>query len=229
MPDWLRQAFDNTPSVPWLTLLVRLVAALLLGSVVVGIHRTTRSQTSERTTTFAATLVMLCVLIAMVTQVIGDNFARAFSLAGVLSIVRFRTIVRDSKDTAFVIFAVVEGMAIGAGQSTVAVIGLATVAVAAAVFRDRAIESSASHHRKILSVKLVWSPEAETLLQGVLSKHTSNVQSHSASTIRQGSAMELTFGVTLLPTATLPQLVSELNRLEGVLSSEVRSAHPEDA
>ncbi len=229
MPDWLRQAFDNSQSVPWLTLLVRLVAALLLGSVVVGIHRTTRSQTSERTTTFSATLVMLCVLIAMVTQVIGDNFARAFSLAGVLSIVRFRTIVRDSKDTAFVIFAVVEGMAIGAGQSTVALIGLGTVAVAAAVFRDRAIEASASHHRKILAVKLVWSPEAESLLQGVLSKHTSNVQTHAASTIRQGSAMELTFGVTLLPTATLPQLVSELNRLDGVLSSEVRPAHPEDA
>src|SRR2546430_13730647 len=45
------------------------------------------------------------------TQVIGDNVARAFSLVGALSIVRFRTVVRDTQDTAYVIFAVVVGMA----------------------------------------------------------------------------------------------------------------------
>ena len=52
--------------------------------------------------------MLLSILIAMVTQVIGDNIARAFSLVGALSIVRFRTVVRDTQDTAYVIFAVVE-------------------------------------------------------------------------------------------------------------------------
>lgn len=229
MPDWLQKTFGNAPTEPWQTLLIRLVAALLLGSVVVGIHRTTRGRTSDHTTTFPATLVMLCVLIAMVTQVIGDNFARAFSLAGVLSIVRFRTVVRDSKDTAFVIFAVVEGMAVGAGQSSVALIGLATVAVASAIFRDRPMEHSSHHYRKQLTIKLIWSPETEGLLRNVLAKHASNVHPHAASTIRQGSAMELTYGVTLFPASTLPQLVSELNHLEGVLSAEIHPLHQNDA
>jgi hypothetical protein len=58
-------------------------------------------------TSFPITLALLSVLIAMSTQVIGDNVARAFSLVGALSIVRFRTVVRDTKDTAYVIFAVV--------------------------------------------------------------------------------------------------------------------------
>ena len=52
----------------------------------------------------------------MVTQVIGDNVARAFSLVGALSIVRFRTVVRDTQDTAYVIFAVAVGMAVGANH-----------------------------------------------------------------------------------------------------------------
>ena len=59
---------------------------------------------------------MLAIMIALVTQVVGNNAARAFSLVGALSIVRFRTVVRDIEDTAFVIFAVAIGMAAGASQ-----------------------------------------------------------------------------------------------------------------
>ena len=228
MPDWLRQSFGATPTEPWQTLLIRLVAALLLGNVVVGIHRVTRGRTSDHSTTFPATLVMLCVLIAMVTQVIGDNFARAFSLAGVLSIVRFRTVLRDTKDTAFVIFSVVVGMAVGAGQPTIALIGLVTVGIAAAVYRDRPLEAATLLHKKILIVKLMWSPELEVLLRDALSKHVSDAQTLAGSTIRQGSAMELHYRVTLLPSASLPQLITDLNRLEGVLTAELRSEHPAD-
>lgn len=228
MPDWLRQTFGTTPTEPWQTLVARMVAALILGIVVVGIHRATRSRTSDHSTTFPATLVMLCVLIAMVTQVIGDNFARAFSLAGVLSIVRFRTIVRDTKDTAFVIFAVVVGMSVGAGQPTVALIGLATVAIAAAIYRDRPHETSTLPRRRILIVKLTWSPELEAQARDAMSKHVSDVQSLAASTIRQGSAMEVHYRVVLLPTTSLPQLIADLNRLEGILAAELRSEHPDD-
>jgi hypothetical protein len=64
---------------------------------------------------FIPTLVLLTVLIALVTKVIGNNSARAFSLVGTLALFRFRTVVEDTRDTAFVIFAVVIGMAVGAG------------------------------------------------------------------------------------------------------------------
>ena len=75
--------------------------------------------------------MLLSILIAMVTQVIGDNVARAFSLVGALSIVRFRTVVRDTVDTAFVIFAVAVGMAVGANHPSVALSGIAIVGLAA--------------------------------------------------------------------------------------------------
>jgi len=225
MPEWLRQTFGNTPTEPWQTLLVRLVAALLLGMVVVGIHRATRGRTSDHTATFPATLVMLCVLIAMVTQVIGDNFARAFSLAGVLAIVRFRTVLRDTKDTAFVIFSVVVGMSIGAGQPIIALIGLGTVAIAAAVYRDQPHAAVSVLHKKTLIVKLTWSPDLDAQLRDALSKHVIDVQSLAACTIRQGSAMELHYRVVLLPTASLPQLIADLKRTDGILSAEIRSEH----
>ena len=66
-----------------------------------------------------------------VALVIGNSVARAFSLVGALSIVRFRTVVDDTRDTAFVIFSVVVGMAAGAGLLFVPLLGLPLVAVTA--------------------------------------------------------------------------------------------------
>ncbi|MBC7815421.1 MAG: DUF4956 domain-containing protein [Planctomycetaceae bacterium] len=227
MPDWLRQTLGNGVPESWEPLTVRLVTALILGSAVTGIHRATRGRSTGPSSTFPATLVLLCVLIAMVTQVIGDNVARAFSLVGALSIVRFRTVLRDTKDTAFVIFAVVVGMAVGAGQPLVAVLGMVAFTIAAAIHHDRPHDDLAAPLLNLLAVKLAWTPELETQLRGVLSKHTSDMQSLTAGTIRQGSAMELTYRIALLPTASLPQLVSDLNRIEGVLAAEVRPENRE--
>jgi hypothetical protein len=146
MPDWLQHvAPSNTPAsqVHWipfvLQLLGQLALAFVLGCLVAGVyHVTTRKQKSQGAS-FLATLVMLSVLIAMVTLVIGNNIARAFSLVGALAIVRFRTVVEDTRDTAFVIFAVVVGMAAGAGylDMAVAIVGIPIVTLAAFLFRPR--------------------------------------------------------------------------------------------
>src|SRR5262245_39113682 len=84
--------------------LASLVVALVLGCVVAGVYRLTHRGADGPAAGFIPTLVLLSVLIAVVTRVIGDNTARAFSLVGALSIVRFRTVVEDTRDTAFVIF-----------------------------------------------------------------------------------------------------------------------------
>ena len=111
MWDWLNQTLNNAPKTTPGELLVRLFISGLLGFGVARVYRWTR-RTGTWPPTFPSTLVLLSILIAMVTQVIGDNVARAFSLVGALSIVRFRTVVQDTQDTAFVIFAVVVGMAV---------------------------------------------------------------------------------------------------------------------
>ena len=104
MPEALAPLFDfNGPAL--LLIAVRLLLALALGLAIAAIYRRARPM-NEEAESFTVTLVLLTILIAMVTQVIGDNVARAFSLVGALSIVRFRTVVRDTQDTAFVIFSV---------------------------------------------------------------------------------------------------------------------------
>ncbi len=155
------------------------------------------------------------------------HVARAFSLVGALSIVRFRTVVRDTKDTAFVIFAVAVGMAVGAGQPIVAVGGIAVVGLAATLFRDSSDFMMPFNREIQLTVRLGWSQAVETLIVEAVSKHASEIEPLSVNTVRHGAAMELSFRVRLLPTARPTELVAELNRIEGVQTVELNTQRPE--
>ena len=136
----------------------------------------------------------MAVLIAMVTQVVGDSVARAFSLVGALSIVRFRTVVRDTQDTAFVIFAVVVGMACGASDPRLALIGIGVVGVAAFLMRPKrlAIESRPPSRTPWTSGSRP-TPISKRTLAPTLDAHASDRQLTSVSTAKQGAAVDATY------------------------------------
>src|SRR6187551_3244856 len=151
-------------------ILGRLVAAMVLGGIVAQVYRRSRA---EPASSFTVTLVLLAILIAMVTQVIGDNVARAFSLVGALSIVRFRTVVRDTQDTAYVIFAVAIGMAMGANHPSVALCGLLVVGGAALLLRKRSMRLPPPTDEQLpyaLHVRLAIGHDADTLLGATLAQ-----------------------------------------------------------
>ena len=170
MSDFLKTHFVNGPNIEPLDVLVRLCLALVLGGVVAWIYRRTR-KSAEISSSFPVTLVLLAVLIAMVTQIVGDNVARAFSLVGALSIVRFRTVVRDTQDTAYVIFAVVVGMAAGANNLWVGLIGIGVVGLAAYLMMACAQVFSASQPAFLLSLRVGLGLDLNKLLGGALDAH----------------------------------------------------------
>jgi hypothetical protein len=214
MPDVLSVVLPGTPGAP-VAVLTRLIAALVLGATVAFIYRRTRPA-SEVIPSFTVTLVLLSVLIAMVTQVIGDNVARAFSLVGALSIVRFRTVVRDTQDTAFVIFSVAVGMAVGSSHPSVAVSGIVVVGLAAAVMsRHHAIDGADQY---LLQVRVGVGNDADALLGEALTTHLRGRRLVSMSTARQGMALEVSYRAALKTERSAAELVKALNRLEGVQS-----------
>lgn len=226
MPDFLRDALTS-PFPPPLTVLVRLVGALVLGALVALVYRHTRPAVSVAPS-FTATLVLLAILIAMVTQVIGDNVARAFSLVGALSIVRFRTVVRDTQDTAYVIFAVGVGMAAGAGQYWVGLIGIAVVAVAALVMRRRGDRATSPDLIFELHVRAGIGHDPRALLRPALEAHTRDCQLMSIETARQGLAVEAVYRVVLVGDGSADALVRVLNGTEGIQSIAIRRLGAED-
>jgi hypothetical protein len=221
MPDFLKSPFVNGPKVEPLDVALRLTLALLLGGVVCWIYCRTRKH-GEVTPSFPTTLVLLSVLIAMVTQVIGDNIARAFSLVGALSIVRFRTVVRDTQDTAYVIFAVVVGMAIGAKNPWVALIGLLVMGVAAFVMvRVRPSTVPGWDPEYVLSLRVGLGQNLDKLLDGDCDAHVADKKLVSMGTAKQGISLNVIYQVRLRPGGSADELVKLLNRTEGVQSVQL--------
>jgi len=230
MPDVFRQSFHDFETIPPLVVLIRLLAALLLGGLAALIYRYSRPE-SEITPTFTTTLVLMSILIAMVTQVIGDNVARAFSLVGALSIVRFRTVVRDTQDTAFVIFSVAVGMAVGAGYPLLAVLGSAVVATAAFAMKTRnglAFPHAADGEPFELQVRLGVGNDPQAVVGPALDAHASDRRLMSIATARRGLAVDATFRAALRTNAAADALVRELNKTEGVQTVRLKRITQDD-
>lgn len=132
---WWDMAWATNHELPPDIVIPRLIGAFILGLGVAYIGRRARGPAAVQAPGFATTLVLLTVLVAMVTLVIGGSVARAFGLVGALSIVRFRTTVEDTRDTAFVIFSVSVGMAMGAGFLVASVASVPVVGVCAFILR----------------------------------------------------------------------------------------------
>jgi hypothetical protein len=216
LPDFLATPFAEIVHIdPW-SVLVRLLVALALGATAAWIYTRT-TKISELGASFPTTLTLLTVLIAMVTQVIGDSVARAFSLVGALSIVRFRTVVRDTRDTAFVIFAVVLGMAAGAKNFGVAVLGIAVVGGTAYVMsRRRPAGNGPQDAPYLLTVRVALGFNLDRIASGVFSSHLKSAELMSVETAKQGASLENIYEVRLGPKGDSELLVRSLNEIEGV-------------
>ncbi|HEU0005975.1 MAG TPA: DUF4956 domain-containing protein [Terriglobia bacterium] len=215
MTDWLQSNFHNGLDISTATLATRLILAFVFGVAVASLYRWTQGA-GESCQALASTLVLLAILIALVTQVIGNSVARAFSLVGALSLVRFRTEVQDTRDTAFVIFAVVIGMASGAGHLLAACVGTLVAGMAAIATRPTPLSPAALGARYNLTVKLGLGQNAEGLLQRFFEKYLDAYRLLATTTARQGAAFELTYSARLRPECSPAELVRELNQLEGI-------------
>jgi uncharacterized membrane protein YhiD involved in acid resistance len=75
------------------------------------------------TSSLIDTHMLLALAGALIWVIVQDSVARAFGLAGTIGLIRYRTIVRDPKDTTLLLFSMVLGMACGLGQYPVAIVG----------------------------------------------------------------------------------------------------------
>ena len=94
--------------------LLKLVAAFLVGIVLSLMHRATQ-QGEPFSRSMEHAQVLLCVSGALMMMIIGDSLARAFGIAGAVSIIRFRTPVEDPKDSIILFLSLGLGMAAGLG------------------------------------------------------------------------------------------------------------------
>ena len=124
MKDKLFELFETNGELHLETVALNISMAAVLGFLIfVSYYITHRGTIYSKK--FNASLVVLTVLTGTVMTVIGNNIALSLGMVGALSIVRFRTAIKDSRDTVYIFWTVIVGICCGVGDYMVALIGSA--------------------------------------------------------------------------------------------------------
>ncbi len=203
---------------PWTAgeIILNAVVAFLLGLFIAWVYRGTHRQLTV-SFSFVNTLVLVAMIMSIVIMVIGNNIARAFGLAGAMSIIRFRTVVKDTRDTAFVFYSLAAGMAAGTGNLKIAFIGTLLVGFFIGILhwtRHGAI----SRNEFLLSFDMLPTDNEDerSLFVPVFDRFLKGHQLVSVKSTRMGETLRLTFYVMLKNPKETQELVSELSGLEGL-------------
>jgi hypothetical protein len=112
----------NTGALSLKDIVVGFIVSIIIGMIIYVSYRFSHSA-AVYSKKFNVSLVMITLVTTMVMTVIGDNVALSLGMVGALSIVRFRTAIKDSRDTAYIFWCVAAGISCGVQDYTVAGIG----------------------------------------------------------------------------------------------------------
>ncbi|ASB47786.1 DUF4956 domain-containing protein [Alkalitalea saponilacus] len=166
---------------------------------------------------FTISIIMLTMITAIVIMVIGNNLARAFGMVGAMSIIRFRTAVKDASDIMFIFFALAIGLAAGVKLYAIAFLG--TFMVGAAYLLVTQFSFSLSGKREFLmhitteGDGLPENPFGDSFKQYCKTHKLVNVKTIGDD---YDQIMEYSYYVNLKDQQKGSELVSKLRKIEGV-------------
>ena len=183
-----------------------------LSLVITWTYRYTHRGTSY-SQSYAQTLVLLGMVVAMIMLIIGSNLARAFSLVGALSIIRFRNAVKETRDVGFVFLVMAIGMACGTRFYALATFATAVLSTVVVLMHKLDLFSKRVSER-ILRVRLPADRDCEEVFEAVFDEYLSDSRLISIETVSAGVLQEAVYSVVLKPTSApraLLEAIREVN------------------
>jgi uncharacterized protein DUF4956 len=194
-------------------MLVALLFAFSVGQMVAYVyHRTHGGLSYSRA--FTQSLVLLVIIATLVMFVIGNDIMAAFGLIGALAIIRFRNVLKDTRDTAFVFMSLILGMAIGAGRHGTALVGGSFLLLTAAWLNLTAFGTRGRFDGHLSYNTSVLADEVATRLKQITAAYCRRMDSVAVSDT--GGVLEHVFQVRLRDRTRGSELLEHLRELEGV-------------
>ncbi len=191
-----------------------MLVALLCGLLIALVYRFTYRGASY-SASFVNSLVLLALITAVVILVIGNNLARAFGLVGAMSIIRFRTAVRDVQDIVFIFFSLTIGMAAGTGLNSVAIIGTIIIGLTI-VLLDSIGFGQPVKLKHLLQVSYAGTAREQEAIQKVMNHHARRIRLINLRTQQDQSEVEGFYHLTLRNPKKSDDFVRELRALDFV-------------
>ena len=186
-----------------LTIALSFVLSLLIGTVYKQTHRGVAYSQS-----YVQTVVLMAMVVGIIMLVIGSNIARAFTLVGALSIVRFRNAVKETRDVGYIFFAMAVGMACGTRFYLLAVV--ATVVMWA---MDRFNFFAKDAASQLLKIRLPADMPYATLFEDLFARFLNRYELVAMETVQAGTLLELVYSVELKRGADVQTFLRELAAL----------------
>ena len=217
MNSWFNMLLQSDRPAPGDSLQVVLFTFLLafvIGQAIGWVYQKTHRGLSY-SQSFTASMVVLPVLVAMMMLLMADSITIAFGLMAVFAVVRFRNVLKDTRDTIYVLWAIIEGMAVGTGRATLAVAGVLMIA-AIMFYLAMTHYGARRQYDTIVSLFCVGGPGGlSEMVEGVLGRHCLKTQLASQQEMAEGT-IDLSYRLTLRDPSRRNELESELRRLDRV-------------
>ena len=192
-----------------------MIAALLFGLVISLTYIYTHKNRYQQS--FAITLTMLPIILTMIILFVGSNVARAFSLAGTLSIIRFRSAPGDPEDIGYIFFDIAAGLACGVGLYLYGAMFVAVLCLFMLVI-SKINFAKPKTTAKQLRITIPESLDYEGVFDEILAKYTSDYSLVRVRTTDLGSLYELTYSVNMLKDANEKEFIDEIRCRNGNLN-----------
>ena len=208
--DIFKSSFlENITSVSMVDMVITMALAFGLGLFIFWVYKKTYSGVMY-SSSFGSTLIALTMITSMTILAVTSNVVLSLGMVGALSIVRFRTAIKEPMDIAFLFWSIAAGIVLSAGMIPLAVFGSVIIGVVMMLFVNR----KAAHNPYIAVISCV-NHEAEQRAVKFLSGNVENAVIKSKTA--QSGNIELNYEVRLKGSDT--DFISALSEMEGVSSA----------
>ena len=208
--DIFKSSFlENVSAVSWFDMALALVLAFGLGTFIFLVYKKTYTGVMY-SSSFGVTLLALTMITTLVILAVTSNVVLSLGMVGALSIVRFRTAIKEPLDIAFLFWSIAAGIVLAAGMIPLAVIGSVIIGVILLIFVNRK-----SHNDPYIVVLQCDGHKSETAAKEYLEKTAlrCSVKSKSA----QKGLVELNLEIRLKDDNT--DFINAISEIPGVSSA----------
>ena len=202
--------FDTTLTAP--DIIVGLLVAILASLFILVIYKFTMQQVTFNRS-FCMSLLLVGVISAMMVLTITSNLALSLGMVGALSIIRFRTAIKDASDTAFLFWAVAAGITSGAGYYLLTMIGCLAVGIICLL----STVLFGYMDKPFLLVIRAESSDAMPYIERAL--RSNNIRFSLSSMVENKQGAEMIYELAISPKK--PKPLADLREVDGVVSMSI--------
>ena len=194
--------------------LLALLLAFVLGQMIAWTYAWTHSGLSY-SKSFTQSLVLMTIVISLVMFVIGDSIVTAFGLLGALAMIRFRNVLKDTRDTVFVFISLVVGLAVGSQRFLTAIVGTAALLLVV-VYLSTTSFGTLGRFDGYLTLRLSTPGVASGAPAQLLDRFCRAVKQISTRQTGEEESAEFIYQIGLRDRMRSGELLGELKKLDGV-------------